>query len=248
MASYINEARKLKTLILRNRRLTGEPYTWHVTINFETVQTPAEIKVGWEKVCRNLRDHGIVALWVREPTKSGKVHYHLILRTTITKKALEKVVKAAMPTRQPGQKRAGWHKSIKPVTDDWQLAHYVTKAKIASYVKGRRVDDWYAGKRLLFVTGLPFNKVGVIGDFWAKPKAKMWDDVKAVEKRIGDGLDQPNVRRLAAHVHDLIGRFVPLPAIERSFGAAADSPVIQGWIERLLDGEWSEGEDAGGGY
>jgi tetrahydromethanopterin S-methyltransferase subunit F len=241
--SYINEARKLKTLILRNRRLMGEPYTWHVTINVETVQTPEQIADLWEKAKRSLRDSGIVAVWIREPTKSNKVHYHLILRNKISRKELEKVIKAAMPQKQPGQKRAGWHKSIKPVTDDWQLAHYVTKAKISGYVKGQWVPDYYMLKRLLFVTGLPFHKVGEIGKFWVKSKTKMWEDVKAVEKKIGEGLDKPNVKRLAAYVHDLIGGFIPLKDIERSFGLDADGPVVQQWIERLLDGEWAE-EDA----
>lgn len=239
MQSYINEARKLKTLILRNRRLAGEPYSWHVTINFEKVQTPDQIRDEWEKVCRKLRESGIAALWIREPTKSNKVHYHLILRTRIDRKKLEKVVKEAMPKKQPGQKRAGWHKSIKPVTDDWQLAHYVTKAKIAGYFKGQRVADYYTSKRLLFVTGLRLNKVGEIGGFWVKSKIKMWGDIKAIEKRIGEGLGKPNVRRLAEYVYDLIGGYIPLKNIERSFGSQADSPVVQEWIEQLLDGEWA---------
>jgi hypothetical protein len=244
LESYINEAGKLRTLILRNRRLAGQPYTWHVTINVESVQTPAEIKTLWDRACRSLRDSGIVALWVREPTKSNKVHYHLILRTQITRKELEKVIKAAMPKKQPGQKRAGWHKSIKPVTDDWQLAHYVTKAKIAGSVRGRRVDDYYASKRLLFVSGLPFNKVGMVGDFWVKPKGKMWDDVKAVEKKIAEGLAKPNVRRLAKYAYDLIGGYFKLKDIERSIGAAAGEPEVRGWIESLLHGEWAK-PDAG---
>ena len=150
--------------------------------------------------------------------------------------------------KQPGQKRAGWHKSIKAVTDDWQLAPYVTKAKIAGYVKGRRVPDYYMLKRLLFVTGLPFHKVGEIGKFWVKSKTKMWDDVKAIEQKIGVGLDKPNVKRLAAYVHDFLGGFIPLKDIERSFGLDADEPVVQGWIERLLDGEWADEEAGVDGY
>ena len=238
--SYLNEASKHKSLILQNRRLMGEPYTWHVVINFETVQTPAEVKKSWEKVCRNLRDSGIVAIWFREPTRSGKVHYHLILRTKIVFKELEKVIKASMPPKPPGRKRAGWHKSIKPVTNDWELAHYVTKAKIGRLVKKVWVDDYHADKRLLFVTGLPFNKTGVIGNFWVKPKTKMWDDVKAVEKRIGEGLEKPNIKRLAAHVYEFLGRSVPLRAIERAYGYHADNPALQEWISKLLDGAWGE--------
>jgi hypothetical protein len=167
-----------------------------------------------EKAKRSLRDNGIVALWIREPTKSNKVHYHLILRNKISRKELEKSIRAALPQKQPGQKRAGWHKSIRLVNYDWQLAHYVTKAKITGYIKGQRVADYYARKRLLFVTGLPFHKVGVIGNFWVKSKTKMWQDVVDVEKRIGAGLDKPNVRRLAQHVHGMLGGYIPLKDIE----------------------------------
>lgn len=236
---YIREASKLRRLILDNRRLAGEPYTWHVTINFEKHQTPDEVKMQWDKVCLSLRRSGIIALWVREPTRSDKVHYHLILRNRIDRKRLEQIIKEAMPQKQPGQKRAGWHKSIKPVTDDWQLANYVTKAKIGGYVKKRWVDDYYANKRLLFVTGLPFNKVGDIGGFWVKPKAKMWDSVKALEERIGEGLKKPNIIRLIHHAHDLIDGYTPLEDIERSFGYASDSPAIRQWIEQLLQDEWA---------
>lgn len=236
---YIKEAGKLRTLILLNRKLAGEPYTWHVTINFEQRLSPDEIKAQWDKVCLSLRRSGIIALWVREPTRSDKVHYHLILRNRIDRKALEKVIKAAMPQKLPGQKRAGWHKSIRPVKDDWQLANYVVKAKIGGYVKKRWVDDYYANKRLLFVTGLPFNKVGEVGGFWVKPKSKMWDSIKAVEERIDAGLKEPNIVRLVYHAHDLIDGYFPLGDIERSFGYASDSPAIQQWIEQLLQDEWA---------
>jgi hypothetical protein len=68
----------------------------------------------------------------------------------------------------------------------------------------------------------------------------MWDDIKAIEKKISEGLERPNVRRLADYVYDLIGGFIPLMTIERSFGAEADNPVVQEWLERLLEDEWVE--------
>src|SRR5262249_14880849 len=156
---YINEARKLTTLILRNRKLAGEPYTWFVTVVVETVLSPKDTAALWTKASRSMRDAGIVALWVREPSKANKVHYHLLLRTRITEAMLRAIVKAAMPQRQDGQKRAGWHMNMKPVSEDeWWLAHYITKGKVAGRLNGRPVPDLYAKKRLLFVPGLPYNK------------------------------------------------------------------------------------------
>jgi len=75
-----------------------------------------------------------------------------------------------------------------------------------------------------------------------KSKTKIWSDIKAVEKQIGEGLEQPNVRRLCQHVHDLLGEAVPLRRIERSFGHNPDSRAVKNWIESLIAGEWAEEE------
>jgi hypothetical protein len=191
---------------------------------------PKEVTGLWTKVCRKLKAKGIDALWVREPTRSGKVHYHLILKNSMTKTALERTLKDCMPPR----KEVGWHKRMQPVKDDWQLAHYITKAKIAGYVKGRPVADYYQRKRLLFKAKLNIKKFGTIGSFWEKPKKRIWADIKAVEKRIGEGLERREVRKLARHIYEMFGETVPLKQIERSIGFSADAPGIQEWIARLF--------------
>jgi hypothetical protein len=91
-----------------------------------------------------------------------------------------------------------------------------------------------------------FRKVGTIGDFWerGKSKTKMWDDIKAIEKKIGEGLEKANAKRLCHYVFDLLGGAVSLKDIERSYGLDADGPAVQNWIELLLAGEWAE--DDGG--
>src|SRR5690606_22295191 len=75
---YVNEAKKLATCIINNRR-AGRQYPWFLTIYIRAMLSPNQITAQWTKVCRNLRSHGIVAIWVREPTKAGKVHYHLLV-------------------------------------------------------------------------------------------------------------------------------------------------------------------------
>jgi hypothetical protein len=104
------------------------------------------------------------------------------------------------------------------------------------------VNDLYRHKRLLFKANMPFRKVGTIGDFWeqGKSKTKMWDDIKAIEKQIGEGLEKPNVKRLCKYVFDLLGGTVSLKQIERSYGLDADGRAVQDWIESLLAGEWAE--------
>jgi hypothetical protein len=220
-------------------------YTCHVTINIEVVHAPKQIADVWTKVVRTLRRKGIMALWVREPTKAGGIHYHLLLRNEIGEKELAKVIDGAMPNfkvQTAKRVRKGWHakyQRIKP-DEEWQILHYVSKAKIAGYRGGKPVDDFYANKRLLFKAGLKIKKYGEIGDFWLRPKKKLWQEIIDIEKRIGEGLEKPNVKRLAEYVYDLIGGYISLKDIERSFGHDADGPAVQHWIESLLAGEWAE--------
>jgi hypothetical protein len=236
---YINEAKQWAMCVLRNRRLMGRPYTWAVHINLNEEIPPAQVADLWEKTKRKLNDCGIVCLWVREPNRLNKVHYHIIVKNAISKADLKKAIEESMPSR----KVVKWRKRVEPITKEWRLCYYVFKAKASGRNKhGVMVNDLYRHKRLLFLPNLPFKKVGTIGDFWerGKSKKKLWDEIKAIEKRIAEGLEKPNVKRLAEYVHDLIGGYFPLKEIERSFGLDADEPVVQDWIDRLLATDWAE--------
>jgi len=133
---------------------------------------------------------------------------------------------------------------LKPITDDWEIAHYITKAKKSGYHNRKKVDDYYAPKRLLFKAGLKIKKYGEMGDFWVKPKKHIWQTIIDVEKRIGDGLEQPNIKRLCKYVYHFLGGYVPLKEIERSYGYDADGKAVQDWIESLLTTEWADAKDA----
>jgi hypothetical protein len=235
VAGYIREARKLVTCILRNEALMLHPYHWHVTINYESVQTPAEIKTCWTKVCKKLKKSGVVALWVREVNRSNRVHYHLIVSNQIRKEALDQAVEDAMPPREV----IPWHKRLQRIKqgETWQLAHYITKAQIAGYVDGRRVVDYYATKRLLFKPKLGLVKYRTIGDFWVKRKAAIWQVIKDKEKRIAEGLEKPGMPELVVYIYELLDQTLPLYKIERAFGYHAESEPVQRWIVQLLAGD-----------
>ena len=236
---YQREAKQWAMCLLRNRRLMNRPYTWAVHINLNEEFPPDQIGPMWQKVSRKLEDMGIVAVWVREPNSLNKLHYHIIVKNVIGKTALKKAIEDAMPSRKIVQ----WRKRVEPIKNEWRLCHYVVKAKVKGRnKKGVLVEDLYRTKRLLFKANMPFRKVGTIGDFWeqGKSKTKLWNDIKAIEKKIGDGLENPNVKRLAEYVHDYINGYIPLKKIERSFGHDADEPVVKDWIEQLLAGEWAE--------
>ena len=246
---YQAEARQLSRCIVDNRRLMGTSYSWLVTINVEVVQTARQITDLWAAVCRNLRRKGIVALWVREPTRSGKVHYHVLVRDDIAETDLRRIVRESMPDLgkpTPGGRRQGWHMKPQRVEHDWRLALYMTKAKVAGVVKGKEVDDYYEGKRLLFSTNLKIKKYGTIGDFWMKPKKALWQAVRDKEQRIAEGLKNPDVRRLAELVHEFIGGSIPLKDIERNYGYYADDPVIQDWIRRRFYPQDGDDPEDGG--
>jgi len=111
---YLNEAKQLTMCILRNRRLMRRPYTWLVTINFEVELEPSRIATLWTKISRKMREQGVVAIWVREPSRANKVHHHLLLRNPIDRANLERIVEESMPSR----KQVKWHKNLKENRDE----------------------------------------------------------------------------------------------------------------------------------
>jgi hypothetical protein len=232
---YLNEAKKLTNCLFRNRKLAREPYTWFVTIYVDVVMEPKAINEWWKKAVRNLQRKGVVALWVREPTSTNKVHYHLLLRSRHSKSQLVNIIEESLPSRGLGR----WHKNIKPVDgSDWRLLHYITKAKTAGETKsGKYVTDLYRSKRLLFKRGLGIRKHGTIGAFWVKSKEGIWRDVQAKEKRIAEGLAQKNVKRLAEYAYEFMGGTVPLRKIERNFGYYSNSSGILNWIKQVFGHE-----------
>lgn len=232
---YLNEAKKLTNCLFRNRKLAKEPYTWFVTIYVDVVMEPKAVNEWWKKAVRNLQRKGIVAIWVREPTSTNKVHYHLILRSRHTKSQVVTIIEESLPSRQLGR----WHKNVKPIEgSDWRLLHYISKAKTPGKTKaGKYVKDLYTKKRLLFKSGLGIRKHGTIGPFWVKSKEAIWSEVKVKEKRIAEGLAQKNVKRLAEYAYEFVCGYVPLRQIERNFGYYWNSPSTQKWIEQVFGHE-----------
>lgn len=231
---YINEAKQLTQCILRNQQFMGRPYTWAVHINYNVEPPPEQVSPLWSSTCHSLERRGVVAIWVREANRLNKVHYHLLVKNEISEKNLKQAIEDAMPDRD----EIKWRKRVEEIENEWYYAHYMTKAKVAGYVKGRRITDLYAKKRLLFKANLGFKKYGVIGDFWEQGKTKkaLWTEIKEREKRIADGLDY-DVKRAAKYVHEFVGQAVPLEEIMRSFGYWSDSPGVRQWVEKALEAE-----------
>ena len=129
----------------------------------------------------------IAALGVREPNVANKVHYHLLIKVAAaTKRDLEKAIEEAMPDRHQVKRR----KKVLAHRQRMALCPppSETKAKIAGWIKGRKVEDAYAWKRLLFKSNLGLKKYGVIGQFWELRKKKLWSEIRAKGARYSRGI------------------------------------------------------------
>ena len=236
VASYLNEAKKEATLLLRNRQLQGHPYRWDVGLNFEIDQTPKQIADTWAKVRRKLNQAGIVGYRILEITTDGngrpmnRVHYHMLVKSQHSQADLERAVDQSIPERIP------YHKHVKPIENEWGYILYIVKAKVEGYDRrGRWVKDLYADQRIMFRPKLGIKKVATVGKFWAnKPKAKVWAEIKDQERRIGENLQRPEVARLIEFIYkDFFGRQVARKDIERSIGLHADDEGIRRWAEKV---------------
>jgi hypothetical protein len=236
---YIREADQWAKCINRNRRKQGIQYTWVVHLNHNEELPPAVVTSIWSRACNILRKRGVVCLWVREPNRRNKVHYHIIVSSPISQSELKQAIEDAMPLRSQYK----WRKRVEYIKSQYRLAHYVVKAKIKGFKNGKYVNDLYRPKRLLFNQNIGFKKVGVIGDFWGGvgSKKKMWKEIQNIEERIAEGLNDPLIKKAAKYVFDICGdlRYCPLRHIERSFGYNPNDESVKGWIEQMLSEEKS---------
>jgi hypothetical protein len=240
---YIREAKELTLCLARNRKLMRRPYSWVVHLNISEELSPKAHGDLWTKACRKLRDRGVVCLWVREPTKNNRLHYHIVVKNPIGNAELRRAFEASMPPRSVVK----WRLRIEPIKKEWRLLYYVSKAKIRGRVRGKFVEDMHARKRLLLKPSLGLRKFGTVGDFWepGKSKAVLWDEIKEIEAKIADGLETPHIHELLDHVENLVGNYPGFSRkkLERSFGHSAKTPAIRNWIDWLLetDGDhWAE--------
>ena len=235
VVSYLNEAKKEATLLVRNRKLQGHRYRWDVGINFEVEQTPKQITDTWAKVRRKLKAAGVVAYRIIELTTDGnghptnRVHYHLIVKSEHTQPDLERAIDQSIPEGIP------FHKHVKPIENEWGFILYILKAKIEGWnKKGRWVKDLYADQRIMFRPKLGIKKVATVGNFFVKSKAAIWTEIKNQERLIAENLQRPEIARLVKYIHEVhFARQEPLKDTQRSIGLHADDEGIRQWAEKL---------------
>lgn len=232
---YWKSARKQAHLLRVNSRLAKAAYTWEAVIYFHGTMTPADLPAHqklWSNVSEKLSKGGLIAFWVREPSKAGNIHYHFIGRSDQTPQQVRALIEAAMPKRAA----VSWHLHVARIMKQEPTILYAVKAKIAGWSKGRWVPDKWAGKRLLFQKGIRLRKHGTVGRFWERSTKKLWAEVVAHERRIAAGLERPEIEKLVRYVYkEMFGETVCGRRIERAYGLHADADTVQRFAGQISD-------------
>lgn len=227
---YLYESDKLARCVqwARRRYFTFE-FTFFASINIMQDLTAAEMKALWSKVCRYLSGKKVAALYVCEVSRrSNRFNYHMLLRSQTPN--LSELVKFAAGNVKTNIKVEKYDHGEGRFT-----VRYMTKAKTAKYKDGEIVSrDRWARKRVLLRQELKMRKYGTVGPFWPTGlnKEDIWNEIKAQEKKINDGLQQPGAEEYAAELHELIGGYFSLNRVRRSVGFFG---VPAGWVPKLDD-------------
>lgn len=233
--SFVAAGEAAVQCIAINRELRGKPYTWEAEVNFERVLRPEEIASAWRKVCRKLRKQGVVALWVVEVRPNNLVHYHLLLASEHSERALRTILTDAIPLDVPHRVH------VKRLDDYLNFARYIFKVKVSGLKDGELCADINAGSRLLFKPKLPFKKHGIIGPFWTKPKKAIEEERRARGKKFNEEMEArltDEIRQKARYAYEALGRTVPLEEIERAF--ALNAETMSAIWEEATSNDWRE--------
>ena len=171
--SYRRNASKVARCLDRARKAYGIRLLYHVTINIHVLEPAYDVRVRWNAAKRRLERFGIVAFWVREPGRSDKVHYHLLVTNPWPIDAIREKCREAL-TDTPTTV------AVKPIDNPWMCGRYILKACVS---KGEN-PDIFRKKRRLFVPKTGLRKHGTIGKFWPVSIKELRDYFKAKERRV----------------------------------------------------------------
>ncbi len=225
---YIYEADQLSRCVAWARRqYFNDEFTFFASINITEDLTADQMKKLWSKVCRYLKNNHVVAIYTCEVSRrSNRFNYHLLPRSHTPN--LKELMKFAMKGVKTNIKVEPYNPGEGRFT-----VRYMTKAKTAKYKNGVLVsNDRWARKRVLLRRELKMRKYGTIGDFWPQGinKDALWDEIKAHERKIAAGLQQPGAEEYALELHELIQGYFPLNRVRRSVGYFG---VPNGWVPSI---------------
>ncbi len=199
---YFNESKRLSICLLINAKNT-QKYTLHAIVKFAGDMTPDEHQEVWKKFTRNMRQKGIIAFWVREPTLENQVHYHLIVVAPQAIETAKDAIEKACPRSHIDRLKLHFG----AIEHQVGFCHHISKAKVEGYINEKYTSDKWQMKRLLFAKDIKLEKHGSIGKFWLLPKATIWKGV--IEREKGIKLHEDQVYEDAKRLYQLVSVSVP---------------------------------------
>lgn len=188
MESYQHRVKSERTLLWWNHR---EP-TVEVVIHFLKVLQIEEIRKRWAKISRYLREHGIEAFAVVEPTRCrlvaglpyDRVHFHILTDDSRGENELRKLFNEAC--ERSGMCRGRGNRLVR--CEDFRVDYKENPASICFdyYLK---YGEKYKDRAVLFVKGLRLQKFYTIGKWFKdennakKSKKKMRLEVRLFYER-----------------------------------------------------------------
>jgi hypothetical protein len=226
---YWYESDQLARCVLLNRSYMlahGRDYISMLSLNLERELLPSEVSELWVKITKKLRKNRFVGLWVREPSPvTNHVNYHILSKSDDAESSLRKSIPAGVPH----------HLHVKPFDGRmaWYGVRYIVKAKTPKYFNGLLVSrDRWMTKRSFFIEKVGIAKYGTVGNFWedGKSKVSLWEDIKATEKRISDGMTLPGAEELVDYLNELTQGHQGRARIRRAVGYHAADYHAEGTL------------------
>ena len=244
VGSFCEMARKRRTAIRRNLKMTGRSFSHLVTINLYEEQHPALINPVFNAFAKNLGVRGLDGHWTIEVNKKNLLHWHLLfLDFKGTPSQLKQLVTHYLKDVQFPRFRVEVECRKQK---DRNLLDYCLKILKPGYKSFDAEDgdlgnspvsvpvpDLYQDKRVLFAKKTGFDKHGTFGKFWApgwnhkKLREVIKQETAAVEKNIKD----PRVLRLVEHLHQKLG--IPFNTVKWAYALEPYTPEIEAMMAAL---------------
>lgn len=239
--AFCETARKRRSAIIRNLRITGRHFSHLVTINLYEEHHPAIINRDFRELAKTLKRHGLNGHWTIEVNRSNCLHWHLLfLDFRGTPTHLKTLIAAFLK----GMSFPRFRVEVEAVDEERYVLDYCLKVMKPGYwlvkddstwIGGRStsVSDLYARKRILFAKGTGLDKHGTFGSFWAEGwnERKLRKQIQLEAARIEENLKDPRVRRLVEHIH--ITNSISLTTAKWAFALDPYEPATEALMRSL---------------
>ena len=244
IGSFCEMARKRKTAIRRNLKMTGRSFSHLVTINLYEQQHPELINPIFNAFAKNLGTHGLDGHWTIEVNKKNLLHWHLLFldfkgNPSQLKQLVTRFLKVVQFPRFRVEVECRKHKDrnlldyclkvLKPGYKSFDAEDNILGSSTVSQL----VPDLYKDKRVLFAKKTGFDKHGTFGKFWApgwnhkQLRDLIRRETSAVEKNIKD----PRVLRLVEHLHQKLG--IKFNTVKWAYALDPYTPEIEAMMAAL---------------